>query len=137
MDNSRAQPRFLTWLLGIFSATALILAMIGIYGLLAYSVSQRQQELGIRLALGAQRGHILNLVIRQGLVLAVAGIAVGLMAASLLTNLMSSMLYRVGARDLTTFVLTPLLFLGMALIASYIPARRTVKVDPMQTLRVS
>jgi putative ABC transport system permease protein len=137
MDNSRAQPRFLTWLLGIFSATALVLAVIGIYGLLAYSVTQRQHELGIRLALGAQRGHILNLVIRQGLALAMAGIIIGLIAAILLSNLMSSMLYKVGTRDLATFVLTPLLFLCIALIASYLPARRTAKVDPMQTLRVS
>jgi putative ABC transport system permease protein len=137
MDNSRAQPRFLTWLLGIFSGTALVLAVIGIYGLLAYSVTQRQHELGIRLALGAQRGHILNLVIRQGLALAMAGIVIGLIAAVLLANLMSSMLYKVGARDLATFILTPLLFLCIALIASYLPARRTAKVDPMQTLRVS
>jgi putative ABC transport system permease protein len=137
MDSSRAQPRFLTWLLGIFSATALVLAVIGIYGLLAYSVTQRQHELGIRLALGAQRSHILNLVIRQGLALALAGIGIGLIAAILLTNLMSSMLYKVATRDLATFVLTPLLFLCIALIASYLPARRTAKVDPMQTLRVS
>jgi putative ABC transport system permease protein len=137
MDSSRAQPRFLTWLLGIFSATALVLAVIGIYGVLAYSVTQRQHELGIRLALGAQRGHILNLVVRQGIVLAVAGIAIGLIAATLLTNLMASMLYHVGTRDAATFVPTPLLFLCIALIASYLPARRTAKVDPMQTLRVS
>ena len=137
MDSSRAQPRFLTWLLGIFSGTALVLAVIGIYGLLAYSVTQRQHELGIRLALGAQRSHILNLVIRQGLVLAMAGIGIGLIAAILLSNLMSSMLYKVATRDLATFVLTPLLFLCIALIASYLPARRTAKVDPIQTLRVS
>ena len=137
MDNSRAQPRFVTLLLTIFSATALVLAVIGIYGVLAYSVTQRQHELGIRLALGAQRSDILRLVLRQGFVLAIAGVAIGLVAAFLLTNLMSSMLYQVGARDLTTFALTPLLFLLIALLASYLPARRTAKLDPAETLRVS
>lgn len=137
MNDSRAQPRFVAVLLGIFSATALVLAVIGIYGVLAYSVTQRQHELGIRLALGAQRGDILRLVVRQGFVLAVVGVAIGLIAALLLTTLMSSMLYKVGTRDLTTFVLTPLIFLGIALLASYLPARRTAKVDPMETLRVS
>jgi putative ABC transport system permease protein len=137
MNDSRAQPRFTTLLLGIFSATALVLAVIGIYGVLTYSVTQRQHELGIRLALGAQREDILRLVVRQGFVLAIAGVAIGLIAALLLTSLMSSMLYKVGTRDLTTFALTPLLFLGIALLASYLPARRTAKVDPMETLRVS
>jgi putative ABC transport system permease protein len=137
MNDSRAQPRFITVLLGIFSATALVLAVIGIYGVLTYSVTQRQHELGIRLALGAQRGDILRLVVRQGFVLAIAGVTIGLIAALLLTSLMSSMLYKVGTRDLTTFALTPMLFLGIALLASYLPARRTAKVDPMETLRVS
>lgn len=137
MDNSRAQPRFITLLLAIFSATALVLAVIGIYGVLAYSVTERQHELGIRLALGAQREDILRLVLQQGLVLAMAGVALGLVAGLLLTNLMSSMLYQVGARDLTTFAVTPLLFLGIALLASYLPARRTAKLDPMETLRVN
>ncbi|HXY16359.1 MAG TPA: ABC transporter permease [Terriglobales bacterium] len=137
VDASRAQARFITFLLGAFSVTALILAVIGIYGVLSYSVTQRQHELGIRLALGAQRSDVLLLVLKQGLRLAVVGIAIGLVAALLLTNLMSSMLYHVGARDLATFALTPLIFLAIALLASYLPARRTAKLDPMDTLRVS
>ena len=137
VDNSRAQPRFTMLLLGIFSATALALALIGIYGVLAYSVAQRRQELGIRLALGAKRADILLLIVRQGLTLAVAGIAIGLVAAFLLTRLMSSMLYKVGAHDLTTFALTPVVFLCIALLASYLPARRATRVDPAEALKSS
>jgi putative ABC transport system permease protein len=130
MDNSRSQPRFTMLLLGVFSATALALAVIGIYGVLSYSVAQRRQEFGIRMALGAEHSDILRLVVRHGLMLAIAGIALGLLAALLLTRLMSSMLYKVGALDLTTFLFTPLLFLGIALLACYLPARRATKVQP-------
>ena len=135
IDNSRAQPRFTMLLVGAFSATALVLAVMGIYGVLSYSVAQRRQEFGIRLALGAERTDILRMVVRQGLQLATAGIAVGLVVALLLTRLMSSMLYRVGTHDLTTFVLTPLVFLCIALLASYLPAERATKVDPIEALK--
>ena len=137
IDSSRAQPRFTLLLLGIFSATALALALIGIYGVLAYSVAQRRQELGIRVALGAKHADILLLIVRQGLLLATAGVAIGLVAALLLTRLMSSMLYKVGAHDLTTFVVAPVMFLSIALLASYVPARRATKVDPAEALRGS
>jgi putative ABC transport system permease protein len=137
IGKSRAQPRFTLLLLGAFSATALALALMGIYGVLAYSVAERRQEMGIRLALGAHRADILLLVVRQGLLLATIGIALGLVAAFLLTQLMSSMLFQVGTRDLTTFVLSPLVFLLVALLASYLPARRATKVDPAQALRGS
>jgi len=135
MDSSRSQPRFTMLLLAVFSATALVLAVVGIYGVLAYSVAQRRQEFGIRLALGAEQADILHMVLRQGLILAINGIATGLLASLFLTRIMSSLLYKVGARDLTTFAITPLLFLGIALLASYLPARRATKVNPIEALR--
>jgi putative ABC transport system permease protein len=136
MDGERAQPRLTMLLLGAFSSTAFLLAAIGIYGVLAYSVALRRRELGIRLALGAGRGDILNLVIRQGLTLAAIGIVIGLAAASFLTRLMSSMLFEVDARDPTTLIFAPLVFLAAAFVASYLPARRATQVDPMETLRM-
>jgi len=135
MDASRSQPRFTMLLLAVFSVTALILAVIGIYGVLAYSVAQRRQELGIRLALGAEQRDILRMVLRQGLILAAAGIVTGLVACLFLTRLMSSLLYKTGTHDLITFALTPLLFLVIAFLASYLPARRATKVSPIEALR--
>jgi putative ABC transport system permease protein len=135
VDSSLAQPRFTMLLFGVFSATALVLSVIGIYGVLAYWVAQRRYELGIRLALGAQRADILRIVVRQGFMLSIVGIGIGLMAALLLTRLMSSLLYKVGALDLTTFAVAPLVFLGVALLASYLPARSAMRVDPAEALR--
>jgi putative ABC transport system permease protein len=135
MDGSRAQPRFMMFLLGVFSAVALILAVVGIYGVLAYSVTQRWQELGIRLALGAERADILRLIVGQGLTLTLMGMGIGLIAAVTLTHAMSSLLYKVGARDLTTFALVPLVFVAISLVASYLPARRATQVDPAEALR--
>jgi ABC-type antimicrobial peptide transport system permease subunit len=135
MDESRSQPRFTMLLLGVFSATALGLAILGIYGVLSYSVAQRRQEFGIRLALGAEHADILRLVVRQGLMLAIPGIIMGLIAALLLTRLMSSMLYHVGSLDVATFLFTPLLFLCIAVFASYLPARRATKVHPIEALK--
>jgi putative ABC transport system permease protein len=135
LDDSRSQPRFTMFLLGAFSGTALVLAMVGIYGVLAYSVAQRRQEFGIRLALGAEPEDILRLVVRQGLILAGGGIVAGLLASLLLTRLMASLLYKTSSRDLTTFVLAPAIFLGIALLASYLPARRATHVDPVEALR--
>lgn len=137
VNGSRAQPRFTMLLLGIFSLTAMGLAIVGIYGVLAYSVAERRRELGIRLALGAERADVLLLVVRQGLMLAAGGIAIGVAAALLLTRLMASLLYGVSAHDPATFVVAPMVFLGVALLASYLPARRATKVDPAKTLRES
>ena len=135
--QSHAEPRFTLALLGVFAGTALVLALVGIYGLLAYSVAERRREMGIRLALGAERRDILLLIVRQGLVLTTIGVAVGLAAAFMLTRLMASMLYRVGTHDAGTFVVVPLVFLCVAMLACYLPARRATRVDPAEALRES
>ena len=135
MDTSRTQPRFVMMLLTSFSTTALILAVVGIYAVLAYSVVQRQHELGIRLALGAKSSDILRLVVRQGLTLAATGIVIGWFAALLMTRVMSSLLYKVGEHDIATFIVAPLLFLAVAIVTSYVPARRATKVDPIEAMR--
>jgi putative ABC transport system permease protein len=135
MDSGRAQPRFTMLLLAVFSITALALAAIGLAATLAWTVVQRRQEMAIRLALGADRVDILWLIVRQGLVLAVTGIALGLGAGLLLTQLMSSVLYKTSAHDLRTFALAPLVFLLIAWVASYVPARRATRVNPLDTLK--
>lgn len=135
IDSSRAQPRFTMLLIGGFSATALVLAIIGVYGVLSFTVAERRQEFGIRLALGATPANILRMVMNQGLVLAAWGIAVGLCAAVLLTRLLESALYKTGTRDLATFVVVPGIFLVVTMLASYLPARRAMKVDPVDSLR--
>ena len=135
VDSSLTQPRFTMLLLGIFAATALVISVIGIYSVLSFWVAQRRYELGIRLALGAQRGDILRIVVGRGFMLAIGGIGIGLIAALLLTRLMSTMLYQVDSLDLPTFAFAPLLFLSIALFASYLPARGATKVDPVKALR--
>ena len=141
MEGSLAPTRLLLLLLGIFSGVALVLAIIGIYGVLAYSVAQRRQELGIRLALGAEKSDIVRLVVGYGLTLAAAGIVIGLVFALALSWVMGSVLagvlYKVSARDLTTFAITPVVFLFIALLASYVPALRATQVDPNEALRGS
>jgi putative ABC transport system permease protein len=137
MNSSRAQPRFTTLLLGLFSATALGLAALGLYAVLAWSVTQRRQELGIRLALGAKRGDIVWLVMRQGLVLVASGIAVGFVFALLLTRFMASTLYKTSAHDVAAFALAPLLFLCITLVACYLPARRATEVNPLEAMNAS
>jgi putative ABC transport system permease protein len=139
MEGSRAEPRYMMLVFGFFSATALLLVTFGIYGVLAYSVAQRRQELGIRLALGAKRSDIQRLVVRQGLTLALAGIGAGLVLAFILSMAfraaVSSRLYKVSANDLATFALASLVFVAIALAASYLPARRATRVDPTEALR--
>ena len=135
LDASRSQPRFTMFLLASLSVVALILAVIGIYGVIAYTVAQRRPELGIRMALGAQTSDILKLVVGQGVFLTLTGVAIGLIAALVGTRLMSSLLYQVKARDLATFVLMPIMFLLIGLLASYVPARQATTVDPSEILR--
>ncbi|HEY1947215.1 MAG TPA: ABC transporter permease [Bryobacteraceae bacterium] len=129
------QRRLTMLLLGAFAVVALLLALIGIYGIIAYSVAQRTQEVGIRRALGAQQADILQLVLRQGLALTLIGGALGVGGAFAVTRVMKSMLYGVSATDASTFVGIALLFIAVALAASYIPARRAVRIDPMEALR--
>lgn len=135
LSEALARKRFSMLLLGMFAVIASILAAIGIYGVMAYAVNQRTHEIGIRLALGAQPSNIMQLVIRQALILISVGIAIGLTGAVALTRVMSSLLFGVSTTDLLTFVITPLLLGGVGVLASYLPARRAAKVDPMIALR--
>ena len=136
VEEQVGQRRLLVILLGSFAGVALLLALIGIYGIIAYSVAQRTQELGIRRALGAQQSDILRLVVGQGLRLALVGIAVGIAGALALTRLMKALLFHVSATDPATFAIVAALFLLVALAASYIPARRATRIDPMAALRI-
>ena len=135
LDASLASRRFSANLVAGFAALALLLASIGIYGLLAYMVGQRSREIGLRMALGAGRGDVLKLILRRGVALAVVGIVAGLIAAALSASFMASLLYGVRPRDPGVFTLVPLLLLVVAIAASYIPARRATKVDPIVALR--
>ena len=135
LENGAAQPRFTAYLLGSLSGAALLLAIVGIYGVIAYTVAERTQEMGIRIALGAQRADILRLVLRQGLMLAAAGIAIGVAVAVALTHFLESLLYRVSVTDPAIFASGAVLFTAVALLASYIPARRATRVHPIVALR--
>ncbi len=135
VDSGRAQSRFTMALLGVFSAVAVGLAAIGLYAVLAWSVTQRRQELGIRLALGAERGDLVRMVVRQGLMLVAGGIVIGVGLGLALTRFMASALYKTGAHDAWSFALAPVVFLCIALLACYLPARRATQVDPVETLR--
>ncbi len=135
VSSSIAQPRFRTFLLGLFAALALLLAALGIYSVISYSVAQRTHEIGIRMALGASRGDVLRLVVRQSITLVVVGLALGSAASVGLTQLVASWLYQVGSADPATFLAVTLLLTAVALLASYIPAHRATKVDPIEALR--
>jgi putative ABC transport system permease protein len=136
VEEEVGQRRLVVTLLGSFAAVALLLALVGIYGVISYSVAQRSQEMGIRRALGAQQSDILRLVMGQGLGLTLAGIATGIATALLLTRIMTKLLFQVSATDPFTFVSVAVLFLLVSLAASYIPARRATRIDPMAALRV-
>ena len=135
VDESLAQRRFSMLLLGVFAGVALALATIGIYGVMAYLVSQGTREIGIRMALGATQRDVLGLIVRQGMTLAISGLAIGLAGACVLTRLIRSLLFGVQATDPVTFVGISVLLAFIALLASYIPAQRAARIDPMVSLR--
>jgi putative ABC transport system permease protein len=135
LAGSIRQTRLTMLLLAVFSAVALLVATVGLYGLIAYSVAQRTQELGIRLALGAGPGQVLRLVLRRGLALAILGVLLGLAGSFALTRAIQSLLYDVSPTDGWTFLACALSFIAIALAASYVPARRAARIDPTEALR--
>jgi putative ABC transport system permease protein len=135
VTQATARPRFYLLLLGAFASIALVLAAVGIYGVISYSVSRRTHEIGLRMALGAGESDVLRLVVRQGMRVALAGAAAGLAGAFVLTRLMSTLLYGVKATDPATFLVVTLVLAGVAVAASYVPARRAARIDPLVALR--
>jgi putative ABC transport system permease protein len=135
VDASLGSRRFAMLLLGGFALLSLVLASIGLYGVMSYTVTQRAREMGVRLALGAGTGDVLGLVLRQGVNLTLLGVGIGIAAAFALTRVMKTMLFGVGATDPLTFVTLPLVLLAVALLATYLPARRATRTDPIVALR--
>ena len=135
MAATVTQPRFRTWLIGIFAGLALVLAAVGLYGVLSYSVTQRTNEIGIRVTLGAQRSGIFRIIVGEGLRLALVGVAIGTIAALLFSRVLRTFLYGISTFDPITFVITAALLTLVAVAASFFPARRATGVDPLIALR--
>jgi ABC-type antimicrobial peptide transport system permease subunit len=135
ISDSISDRKFSMVLLGTFAALALLLSSIGIYGVISYLIGERTHEIGIRMALGAQRKDVLTLVLSEGMKLVLVGAVIGIAAALGLSRLMAGMLYGVSATDPLTFAAVPIVLLGVAMLACYIPARRAMRVDPMTALR--
>jgi len=135
LSDSVSEPRFRSVVFGSFAIVALVLVAIGILGVLAHSVTRRTREIGVRMALGAQRVDVLNLVVRQALAMTIAGVALGAIGAAALTRLLASFLFEVRPLDPATFASAAALLVGVALAASYVPARRASSVDPVVALR--
>ena len=135
VSESVAERRFSMLLLGLFAFIALFLAAVGLYGVVAYTVSQRTQEIGLRMAIGAQRGDVLRLVVGGGMKLAIAGVAIGIACALGLARLVATMLYEVTPFDPASYSATALVLLAVAALACYVPARRAMRVDPIVALR--
>jgi predicted permease len=135
MGEQTARSRFVGWLMGIFAGVALLLAVIGVYGVMSYLVTRRTQEIGLRMALGARRGDVLSLVVRQGMPVIFGGVVLGLATSLALTRLLRTLLYGVTATDALTFTAVPALLVAIALLACWLPALRASRVDPVQALR--
>jgi len=135
MSGSMARQRFAMTMLGVFAAFAMVLAVVGIYGVMSHLVAQGAHDIGVRMALGAERGGILRMVLRQGAELTVAGVIAGLLGAVALTRVMASLLFGVSTTDLITFSVVPAILIATALLATYIPALRATRVDPTVALR--
>jgi predicted permease len=135
LDNSISRQNFDMLLLTVFAASALVLAIVGIYGVVSYSITQRSREIGVRMALGAGRANIRDLILRQGMLMAIVGISIGVCAAFALVRFIASLLFGVPTWDPMVFLLVPLLLLSAALLAVWLPARRAMQVDPIEALR--
>jgi ABC-type antimicrobial peptide transport system permease subunit len=135
MSGSMARQRFAMTMLGVFAGFALLLAIVGVYGVMSHLVAQGAHDIGVRMALGAERASILRMIMRQGLELTIAGSIAGLAGALVLTRVMASLLFGVSTTDIVTFATIPLLLILTAMIASYVPARRATRVDPVVALR--
>ena len=135
MSSLMTRPRFYAALLTTFGAIAGFIAVIGLYGVLSYVVSQRTKEIGVRVALGAQRGAVLKLVLRQGATIVVIGLVFGIAGAAALTRYLEGMLYGLGTLDIVTFTVVAVAFAAVALVAAYVPARRATAIDPLAALR--
>jgi putative ABC transport system permease protein len=135
VSDSVAQRRFSMLLLGLFAFIALFLAAVGLYGVVAYTVNLRTQEIGLRMAIGAQRGDVLQLVVGGGMKLALAGVAIGILGALALARLLTTMVYEVTPFDPTSYAATALVLTAVAALACYVPARRATRVDPIVALR--
>jgi ABC-type antimicrobial peptide transport system permease subunit len=134
-NKTLSRPRFILALLSLFAVVAFLLAAVGIYGVISYSVTQRKREIGIRMALGAQHNVVARMVLRQGSLLALIGVTIGLGVSLALTRLVRSLLFGVAANDPMTFLVVSLLMLTVAALASFVPARRATRVDPILALR--
>jgi putative ABC transport system permease protein len=135
VDSTIAEPRFRSLLIGAFAAVAVTLAIVGLYGLISFGVTQRTREMGVRVALGARPGDIIGLVLRDGVRLAVLGVAIGVAGALAATRLLAGLLYHVSSTDPTTFVIVPLVLTATAALANYLPARRAAGIDPVVALQ--
>jgi ABC-type antimicrobial peptide transport system permease subunit len=135
IGRSVARERALAWLLGLFGIIGLTLGALGIYGVLAFAVTQRRKEIGVRVALGASPGSVMRSIVTQGVGLATVGVAIGLVGARLLAHTMQGVLFSIQATDMLTFAQVVVVLLGAALLASWLPARRALRIDPISALR--